>query len=406
MFIALVAPSFSGKTQSAFSLKEVRPLYFVTDLIEDGEQLIYRNFQSLSQHLIDAAKCDYGVIEKRYLEERNRKEAFKPSPTSDKDKGEGKLPTLFNAIRAFSLLSTSYNAMEFQTLGFLMKLIQDSDGYSDEGSWMRFHSDRNDFKYSGKTPVEFKAFLKNKNHKYCFFLDEFVGESYNVLLRNLARGVGLRCIVANTNSDIGNLIGHAQSLKSRVEWSACQIWSVIFNFLNSADWDKSFGYIDEKIQRIINSSEVNDKEAFRDFFNVFKTVYAPIMLPGIVVLAAGFIDSYELKKNIYFLDFLNEFIDFLGSQISRRKIRLVGTIQGIAANYGLFLNYAYDDRDEAAAQNVKAHRKSYLLNHLYFLLNPVDSSKSSFLVFKPSNPLNPLQIYKDGEFSSWATEST
>lgn len=63
-FIALVAPSFSGKTQSAFSMKQVRPLYFVIDSIKDESQLVYQNFQSLSQHLIEAGKYDYDVIHK------------------------------------------------------------------------------------------------------------------------------------------------------------------------------------------------------------------------------------------------------------------------------------------------------------------------------------------------------
>lgn len=245
-----------------------------------------------------------------------------------------------------------------------------------------------------------------------FFLDEFIGEPCNVLLRNLARTVGLRCIVANTNSDIGNLTGHSQSLSSRGEMMQYQVWSVIFSFLNSVDWDKTFGqHVDEHIERIINSVNIHEKETFKSFFNAFKTEYAPIMLPGIVGSAARFIKSFVPSSDTHtqFLSFFNEFIQFLGFQISGRKTRIVTTVEGVSANYGLFLNYAYENRENEMIHHINAHRKSYLMNHLYFLVNPVDLSKSSFLVFKPDqggSMLNPLKIYKDQNYSEWRTERT
>lgn len=50
-----------------------------------------------------------------------------------------------------------------------MKLIQESKECPADEIWMRFHSNRKDFKYSGKTPLEFHMFLKNLDQKYCFF---------------------------------------------------------------------------------------------------------------------------------------------------------------------------------------------------------------------------------------------
>ena len=69
-FVALAAPSYEGKTQSAFVMRNVRPLYFVTDskIIESKSlttqpQPIYDNYQSVSAALLRYAKIDYNLIE-------------------------------------------------------------------------------------------------------------------------------------------------------------------------------------------------------------------------------------------------------------------------------------------------------------------------------------------------------
>lgn len=65
--IALAAPSFEGKTQSAFVFKDLRPLYFVANpsikfASSDNVQLIYRNYQSISKCLLNFASEDYELI--------------------------------------------------------------------------------------------------------------------------------------------------------------------------------------------------------------------------------------------------------------------------------------------------------------------------------------------------------
>jgi len=64
-FIAMAAPSLTGKMQCAFSLRKVKPLYFVLSKIDDEQcQDIYRNFKELSKALADFAEIDKTRIEK------------------------------------------------------------------------------------------------------------------------------------------------------------------------------------------------------------------------------------------------------------------------------------------------------------------------------------------------------
>ncbi len=67
-FFALAAPSLEGKTQSAFVLEKVKPLYFSlseTLICDRGKvQDIYKNFASLSSCIQSAALDDIAEIKK------------------------------------------------------------------------------------------------------------------------------------------------------------------------------------------------------------------------------------------------------------------------------------------------------------------------------------------------------
>ena len=68
-FIALAAPSLEGKTQFAFLLKHVRPLYFALGAVEDITlseitQSIYLNFAKLNQAIEKCANEDLTTIRK------------------------------------------------------------------------------------------------------------------------------------------------------------------------------------------------------------------------------------------------------------------------------------------------------------------------------------------------------
>ena len=264
-FIALVAPSFAGKTQSAFVMRNVRPLYFALDLLNpiiDSRQSVYKNFTSLSLHLSKASENDYESIKREIFVSKDfdAQNAILNYEDAEKEKNESICkhfaPLIFQKISAENLLN-SYGDTTFECLGFLMKLIEDAEEnyHSNNENWMRFYINRESFYYSGKTPKEFKLFISKLPNKYCLFLDEFSGKTGSVLIRNLARGTTLKCIVANTNSDIANLTGQAQSCASRTNPTDVaanrDVWSVVFNCLNNADWDLSFGRVEESINKLI-----------------------------------------------------------------------------------------------------------------------------------------------------------
>lgn len=100
---------------------------------------------------------------------------------------------------------------------------------------MRFHAERDSFTYSAISIQEIYAmnpeFLKKVRTKYYLFLDEFVGHYWTILIRNLACCLLIGTIVANTNSDIANLIGKLHSGASR------GVWSFVVVKLDKTDWE-------------------------------------------------------------------------------------------------------------------------------------------------------------------------
>lgn len=74
-FIAHVSPSFEGKTQSAFVLSKVRPLYFALDQIKlsgrRSPQSVYLNFESLNIHISEYAETDLAYIKKVQKKKKN-----------------------------------------------------------------------------------------------------------------------------------------------------------------------------------------------------------------------------------------------------------------------------------------------------------------------------------------------
>ena len=107
-------------------------------------------------------------------------------------------------------------------LGLLLKIVQDAaatyDSYSESvrPDWMKFYCDRSQMDSLIK-PVSLnilKTKYLNLFKNYCVFLDEFSEAFWSVFIRNIVRALGLRCIVANTNTDIANLVGKSHSSMS------------------------------------------------------------------------------------------------------------------------------------------------------------------------------------------------
>ena len=281
-FIALAAPSFEGKTQSAFVFKSVRPLYFIadsriktTDISEI--QPIYLNYQSVSKTLIKFAEEDYRLIEKDEI--------------SVKD-------SIFSKVSG-CYLSENHKDTKFWVLGFLKELINDARRNfdtipeSERLEWMKYHAHRKDLFIESASIKDFASdgnFFKG----YCLFLDEFVGDIEKVLIRNLSRLIGLRCIVANTNAIIANLTGKIQSSMSRTSGYK-DVWSIVIAHLNSVSLSvlENVYHISNLIEKLLNRCDKFESAHFKYFTDLLAGKMGKISLvrPGLIgtVLCFGLI---------------------------------------------------------------------------------------------------------------------
>lgn len=208
-FVALAAPSMEGKTQSAFVFSEVKPLYFCINFeISDATQPIYLNFSSLNSILHRIALLDLANIL------RFRGTAIPQD-----------LETIDIHVISATDIKGKFMNVDLFVLGFLKSLVLDGNSNFNQGSWMLYHATRSDFLITRARISDIPVGFFNG---YCLFLDEFVGKDWAVYVRNLARAVGLRCVVANTNTRITNLTGKTKASGSE----GVEVWSIIVNRLN------------------------------------------------------------------------------------------------------------------------------------------------------------------------------
>ncbi len=232
-FVALVTPSMTGKAQSAFTFDLVKPIYFPLDT-ESAEcynpQYIYANFRSLAKQLKTCAAKDWSTL--------NRKSV----PTATQ-------------------ITEDYSAKKFWILGFLKKIVEQSNelwkdvpfGQVGHVSWMKFHATRPGFQFQPVSCTEFDIGLFKG---FVLMLDEYRGRKRNLLIRNLAIAVGITCILANTNTNIANVVGKDKNSGS----SGSQIWSLVVSKLDSALYsvlDAEFG-LKRSIKLLKNARPVTD----------------------------------------------------------------------------------------------------------------------------------------------------
>ena len=384
-FVALAAPSLDGKTQSAFVFEHVRPLYFALNA-SDGDsfivtQQVYQNFESLSSTIKRCARLDLDLINIESI-------------------------LLNGSVRISSnSLRTDFNSLHLSTLGFLVYLVNDAKlNYHGDVPWMQFHAQRKEEEvtFLATRIIDLKLdFFKG----YCLFIDEFVAKDWGIYLRNLARAVGLRCVVSNTNTRITNLTGKAHS--SRGE--GINIWSIVFNRLNSASWNAlNVVYnLDNSINEILRIG-VHDP-AIKEFLNNFKNVQFNNLRPGVAVLVAQafkeFIDENAVRR-FCLGDLLNFLFISISKKIQIRKLQLT-EFKGSLGNIGLMTPYPYSSKKILEEESI-FHMQSFLENHFYYILNP-SASKSNdclFLTFAPREGCDNLQILKYESLTDWNQEYT
>ncbi len=200
-FTALAAPSMEGKTQLAFILRDLKPLYFPMSearrSFRYGPQPIYTNFTNLAKTLYDCAREDF--------------ERLGNSSTSRDIKD---------------------SVTDLFTVGFLLKLVEESKDRPCDSSWLDFHAKRPGFFFKPVTLEKALKLIKNENvfDGYVLILDEFSHSAENVFIRNAARNLGLPCIVMNTNTKVANIVGKDSASAGTTE----SIWSLVITKLGPA----------------------------------------------------------------------------------------------------------------------------------------------------------------------------
>lgn len=394
-FIAHVSPSFEGKTQSAFVLSKVRPLYFAIDQVGKGTitttQSVYLNFESLNSAIENYAEADLVTL---------------------------KVPRNLESIEKISetKLSLDHSYTPFKVLGFLAFLIDDAEANFNSDSkraWMDFYANREEANRPAKilfyemTIAQFKLKLL-KSSKYCLFLDEFGKSAWMVLLRNLARSVGLRCIVANTNTNIANITGR----KGGSRGDGFTAWSILLNKLNPVNLEVAKNLIDwTKMKRIVLEKfrAPQNRLAFEGFIDDIFTEQIAHIRPGIMIKLTDCLnnakDRGELKS---FSSFFNSVMVELFNEIISRKSKMISTEQGCIGTIGLMTNIPYVTSSVDNCENL-FKRKMYLEDHLYYLINPADNRKSNLIaLFSQTEGGGGCLDYlaRDGSIQKWTLEKT
>lgn len=253
-----MAPSFSGKTQTAFAIQSKLPLYFVF-----GEsQAIYQPFGQLSQYIFELANHDVENLKKYFVDMKQWPNPSKQSPQTH-----------------YSITLQDLNApfVKSKTLGLIRALFEEAEAFEldptkNRDDWMYHFSRTRNISYE---PITIKDYIretvsKNYDKKYCVFLDEFRSSDELVFIRNLIRRLRTTCIVASTNSNVANLIGSSPTSSSRGEGPVA--WSVVFDSMGpfmpeTLHTNEVFKEAKESlIRKAVNSSE-KDGTKMKKFFN-------------------------------------------------------------------------------------------------------------------------------------------
>ena len=402
-FVALAAPSYEGKTQSAFVFKDVRSFYFVanTQLIRGDNpqtQPIYYNYKSISEALLEYAELDY-----------------------EKIKNDGKSD--LESIKASnSYLSINHRNTKFRVLGLFKELVLDAKkNYdplpeSDRCEWMEYHANRKNLLIQSTSIAELeedRAFFKG----YDLFLDELSGDIEKVFICNIARTIGLRCIIVNTNAAItANFTGKVQADFSRKS-DADEVWSIVFTRLNpvSRNVMKNIYKIDELKQKLLGCYPEFERRHFEYFMDLLSGELGEIKIvrPGLmgVVIESlrNIIERTANNGTIRILALIDEVIDKVSQTITHNKGLIRTSFDGILGNLSLysFQSCQFDisagigsgidkknhlEKLEKMMNILDYHRKHFLTDHLYYLINPVNRNNPLFLIYPPKEENGSMQI--------------
>lgn len=392
LFFAIITPSMTGKTQSAFTFRSIRCLYFL--LSDKPSQLIYQNFEKLS-------KTFRGFVSSDYIK-------FKTTRGLSDESEE-----LYYEMSS-SMLTQNYSDTKFKTLGFIYALIEHANDKFDPNdgvSWMRFFaSSKRSFTFEAKSLEEFKN-IDIGNGNYVLFFDEFEATKENAFVRNLFRTAFTPVFAANTNSNAANLVGKNISIGSRLgDAYAWSLAAIMLNSINENILRQMYPRIYDRAAKIAeNAANNRERELIRSFFHNFFNHQLKHLRPGCADIIAAKIDQIFTTNRVTLNELLETFVDALFSKMVENKPEIKREIEGILGSQALFMNNAFLAH-KISHKNLLAklsHMKSFVQYHYYYLINPVNVKKWCFLTYKPSKGERELRVLtKNGGFIKWDLEYT
>lgn len=365
-FIALAAPSLTGKTQIAFTIKSKLPLYFAFFRSQD----IYKNFSSLSISLVSLASID---IEK-----------FKVSTSEP--------VTLFQ-------ISENVN-LPLESLGFLFALMKDFKARNADSNpslrvWMDFFSNINVERSSKFKPLsiydlyldpDFKTLIKT----FYVFLDEFSGTRELIFLRNLCRSIGLTCIVASTDPKVVDLIGLRSISGSRV--AGPSLWSVVVPKLPFISLQnlKNNSELNDGLNRLISLAKDSDKikmHRLTEYLIEQCCKSRPGFFTFIIDSLSSFCLDFESIGSVSVDDFLIYLIRNTSSLTESRKSSLFIDLQGMRSNLMLMIGGYFNEK---YIDDHMMPTSDYAIDeHFFYLKNPYNAGIKPFLLFRKHNRYTP-----------------
>ena len=418
-FVALAAPSYEGKTQSAFTLRTVNPLYFVAAAAEDSGgniQSIYRTFIEHTKFLYDCALVDLSKF---------------GAPVSAN-----------KSIVTVTDLNGKYRSIPLFVLGFFLNLMKQYEAKLASSSqplkWMEFYATGvSPFDCNPISVEDFIDEVKKINVPFCVFLDEFLVDPWCAFVRNLARAVGLTCVVSNTNTNIVNFTVKISGT-SRTD-NLDEGWCLLFCRLDNIDLDVLLSNPQFKTALELVQGHCVHSESDRALFNKLFGIWLSKSRPGIavsvieaLVIAAKELEKKQIHENasrlsvgispsvetipydaslvnlISTIDGVLQYVsNRIASQLSLRKGRMVTRLNGQVAKLGLLTHSAFAE-SAASSDSDKVFRFIQFIDcHLYYLTNPTGTGLDFFFTFSPVTDTGKLRIAGQTEnnipeFEDWS----
>ena len=392
-FITLDVPKFGGKTQSAFVFSSIRPLYF-TDSRSEKEfiQPIYLNFFNLSYSLKKYATEDLEIIKKVPYVDSSGKKCY----NYDEKKYQKR-------VFCDAALKQNHSSTGLLALGFFIKLVEDGrENYDalDEKRppWMKYHSERQNFYFRMSTIEDLSNRPSDFFKGYCLFLDEFdTSKDDNLLyILNLSRVIGLKCIVSNSEAEKSN------DFSMRTTQENPSICSIVVNRLNpiSSNVLNSVFRLEEILETILKKFRKSVKPEICEYFKNFRLELTKSFRAGVVIEIVKILKQF-MSVDIPFGSQLIDLLEYLITNLSLFLIPKKKYIDDYKFGGNLYLNGPYLYQSFEVDKVIPRPGRTFLNNHLDYLINPVDNTKWLFLTYSNVNSDTLAIKTKDDNFVKW-----